>query len=157
MASADYVNTLAKVAGALAIKTIALSLLTVRARLIKNDFSTGRAMVAKEDTEIPPVIVSALKVMTVAVGPSLDIGRLTGCQNNGTTNEPFFLAVALSLALAGSSPAWGAKALTAYLGFRVVHMGSYLFASPQPLRAVSWLGGTACTLALAVFALLKRK
>ncbi|GAX82573.1 hypothetical protein CEUSTIGMA_g9999.t1 [Chlamydomonas eustigma] len=153
MESTDFSTFLAKVAAFLVMKSVTTSLLIVRSRLITKDYSTGRYFLAKEDVVTHPKSFEALfKLLTCSVGPALDIGRLTGYQNNCVSNELFFLVLALCLTQSGNQPSWATQSLTLFPIFRVVHMLAYLTAAPQPLRGLSWTGGVLCTVALALAA-----
>ena len=72
-----------------------------------------------------------------------------------TLSEPLFLILALACASAGTVPQFGVDCLKIFVGCRIAHMAAFITQPPQPIRAVCYLGGVACTVALALSVLRK--
>ncbi|KAL3909204.1 MAG: hypothetical protein SGPRY_009514 [Prymnesium sp.] len=129
--SPKFNEALASVAGALAFKVGVLNLMTVRSRFISGDMKTGRVKAWEEDERtpewlrkvfkftlvisltlfdpLPPRRYIPLIVFPFSISPACLIAcprlsqRLTSVVHNAIENEPFFLAVAAAIAIAGKS------------------------------------------------------
>lgn len=80
-----------------------------------------------------PGIASIFKLSLGAFGPTFSTVKLVGLVNNCKENEPFFLALATAVALAGKPPVWGVDMLYLYCACRFVHALVYLVDFPEAL------------------------
>ena len=139
--SQSYNTALASCAGILAIKIGALNLLTVRSRLLTGDFASGKegGVSQPADLNMAPWTVSFFKMSLCAVGPTCSTQKFVQVVNNAKENEPWFLAIAGAIGLAGTAPTWGATALYTYVAARLGHMVLFLCEFPEALLPIQVL------------------
>ena len=92
--------------------------------------------------------IAFFKLSLGAVGPTCTTQKLVQLVNNAKENEPFFLAAASAVAIAGTAPSWGASALYLYCASRFAHAVLFIAEFPQALlpyqvliRAMPYLVG----------------
>ena len=150
LSNTSYSKALACTAGILAIKIGALNLLTVRSRLLTGDMSSGKegGVSQPADLAMSPFCVTFFKISLCAFGPTCKTQKLVQLVNNAKENEPWFLAVATAVALAGNPPAWGASAIYLYCASRFAHAALFVAEFPSELlpyqvliRAMPYLAG----------------
>jgi len=154
----DFNQAVLRCGSILAIKLGALNLLTVRSRMIKNDFTTGRPSKQAwiEDTSMPAWIGGFFKVALGAFGPSPPTERFSGLVANTVENEPLFMCLAVAVATLGTPGEIGATLVNTYLYGRCFHALVYLTPSPKfllpyytTIRATGFLAATFSMFALA--------
>jgi len=96
--------------------------------------------------------VTFFKVALCACGPVPSesfLNRCLGCVQNAMETEPFFLAMALGIAVRGKSKEWVATLLKAFGVVRCADALVFLAGIPQPVRALTYLAGVFPHLGLA--------
>ena len=133
--STSYTTALASCASILAIKIGALNLMTVRSRLLTGDFASGKegGVSQPADLNMAPWTVNLFKLTLGAFGPTFSTQKIVQVINNAKENEPWFLALATTVAVAGTAPSWGATAIYTYVAARFGHMILFLIDFPESL------------------------
>jgi len=149
----NYFGTLSLAAGCLATKVIAVHLLTARTRLMTGINAGGPK---DSDNWLLPILKTALVCTGSDFGGAAFVERAERVGKNCGENEPFFLALATVVGLAGNVPATlGVSLIKMYTVSRVSHTVVYLLGSEKvnaAVRALTWIGGVSATLAMSACA-----
>ena len=157
MAESAYKKGVLITASILAAKACAIHLLTINARLVTEDFKTGRASNWPEDScYIVKKLGDVFRFLTFGANP-FSIERLTGVARNSAENEPYFIGLALAYGQCSEIAPFAPQLLSAFWISRVLHTVFFLTSPPQPLRATAYSVGLGAMLTLAISALTGRK
>jgi len=159
---AAYKQALCVLVGALGIKVVVVTLMTVRCRLV-----SGEVIPNKEDDNpvlkfllnyvfkillvVCPLGPSEYKPVLAATDPNL-VAWLS-IHRNAMEQEPFFMVMAIAYPLVAEPLAMAPYLLYTYLASRVLHMFCYALGL-QPFRSLTFVAGLFATLGMGVIMLL---
>ncbi|XP_050418585.1 microsomal glutathione S-transferase 1 [Patella vulgata] len=122
------------------LKMMSMSLYTAFHRLTKKVFANEEdcRSAAKPGKKLQPVLNHA------------DVERVRRCHLNDLENITAFVLIGLLYTLTGPDVQMALLHFRIFAGCRIAHTFFYLFAIPQPTRALAFMGGFIVTISMAV-------